>query len=325
MTRILGLLLALAAIAAAGSATSPASTPEGPEIQTVDVDGTGLRPIGNGAHPIGGPDGRIAFFRGGSFWVMAADGTGQRPVAPAGPIEDVRMPASWSSQGEIGFGRWDHGLVALMAADAATGELREVTRSRFRGAGAFSWAPRGDRIAYLGEYDSIRTAAYLTLEVVRADGSSRRVIASLPPREGHSFYEPVWSPRGDWIVYRRLVHRRSDSLYRIRPWGSKPEKLVQGHSVTWSPTGDRLLYVSGHELRTLELKTRRVRRLARARGIRQALWSPDGHRVAYATRARVRVVRASDGQVISTPITGEVDSLFFSRDGARLVFTLFSA
>jgi Tol biopolymer transport system component len=326
MTRALALTVAIAALAAGVSAAStgrPRSDP--PAILTVDRDGTDVRTLAVGAHPIGAQDGRIAFFRDGTVWVMAADGTGQRAVAPAGPIEDVWMPASWSSRGQIGFGRWDHGRVVLMAADASTGALREVARSRFRGAGAFSWAPRGGRVAYLGEYDSIGTRANPTLEVVRADGSGRRVIARVPPREGYGLYEPAWSPRGDWIVFRRLVHRRSDSLYLIGPEGGTAEKLVQGRSATWSPSGDRLLYVAGSELRTLDLSTRRVRRIATARGITRVAWSPDGGRVAFATASRVQVVRASDGRVLSTPITGEVDALFFSVDGARLVYTVVSS
>jgi len=70
MSRMLALTVAIAAFAAGVSAASTWSGP--PEILSVALDGTGVRSLAVGAHPIGAQDGRIAFCRSGSGWCTGA-------------------------------------------------------------------------------------------------------------------------------------------------------------------------------------------------------------------------------------------------------------
>jgi Tol biopolymer transport system component len=311
---ILAITLGTASLALVGTAGSRVAS-SGAEIFSIALDGSDPRRLTSKE----------------ALWARAPAGIEEGEFVPP-VMEDLPVYPAWSSRGELAFGRWDgsscgpYGLrrcatAVLMVANPTTGAVREVSRSRSRGAGSFSWAPRGDRITYVGEYDSDGTGSFRTLEIVRADGSGRRVLVRVREK-GAGLYAPAWSPRGDWIVFRRYVSRRSDSMWLVRPDGRQARKLVRGHSATWSPTGNRLLYIVDGTLRVLDMSTGRVRQLAKARSISLPSWSPDGRRIAFATSSGIKVLRAVDGRLLYAPAaTGVIMSLFFTRDGDRLVYS----
>jgi Tol biopolymer transport system component len=311
---ILSITLGTASLALVGTAGSQVSS-SGAETLSIALDGSDPRSLSSRE----------------ALWAMAPAGIEEGEFVPP-VMEDFPVHPAWSSRGELAFGRWDgsscgrYGLhdcstAVLVVANPTTGAVREVSRSRSRGAGSLSWAPGGGRIAYVGEFDSDGTRTFKTLEIVRADGSGRRVLVRVRG-DGAGLYEPAWSPRGDWIVFGRFVSRKSYSMWLVRPDGGQARKLLRGHSPTWSPTGDRLLYIVDGTLRVLDMSTRRVRQLAKARSISLPSWSPDGRRIAFATTSGIQVVRAADGRLLYAPTaTGVIMSLFFTRDGNRLVYS----
>jgi Tol biopolymer transport system component len=328
-------LVVVFAGAAAGAAEAPIA-----EIVSARLDGTGARSLSatDAGGAIRGPGRTLFFVRTddagrGAFWVVNEDGSGLRQLG-AQPGDGDWGPV-WSPDGRtVVVNRWDDSPCAptwhkscaesvLALVDAETGAERLVVRTRNGGAGWSSWAPDGSRLALAGELDSDRAAH--AIEVIRPDGSGRRVVVRLPAGASPGIHSIAWSPRGDRIAYDRVRW-----LYLVRPQGGASTRLVRGHRPVWSPKGRSLLFSTWGErtIGIVDVASRRTRVLARANELRGATWSPDGARVAFLLRPRnsdvwhVAVVRASDGRRLHTWQPGrDVHSLFFSRDGTRLLYS----
>lgn len=334
--RILLPLLLVTAAALAGTAARAAEAPVA-EIVSARLDGGDARSL-SGTDALGavrGPGRRIFFVRAGddgrgAFWVMNEDGSdgrqlGARPGDGSGRV--------WAPDGRtVGITRSDESTCAptsgwgcatsvLVLVDAETGAERLVLRPHDGGAGWLSWAPDGSRLALATKLNGDRVA--LTIETIRPDGSGRRVLVRLPAG-GPGIDDLAWSPRGD-----RIAYDRSGWLHLIRTQGGASTRLVRGRTPVWSPKGDRLLFQrSDDTIGIVDVATRRTRLLGRAAEVGGPTWSPDGRRVAFLFRPRnsgrwsIAVVRVSDGRRVHTWYPGrDVSSLFFTRDGARLVFS----
>ena len=332
---LLSTLVAVAAAAAAGAQGTPTF-----EIVSARLDGSDPRSLGAGdaGGATRGPGRSIFLVRAGddgrgAFWVMNEDGS--RPRQLGARPGDGDYGAVWSPDGRtVGFTRWDDSPCAptwpkncatslLVLVDAETGVERLVLRARDRGVGRSSWAPDGSRLAIAGSLDS--DGAARTIETVRPDGSGRRLVVRLQPGASPGIHTITWSPRADRIAYDRVRW-----IYLVRPQGGPSTLLVRGHNPVWSPKGRRLLFSTWGErsIGIVDVATRRSRVLARAAELAGATWSPDGARVAYLFRPRnsgvwsVAVVRVSDGRRLHTWQPGrDVHSLFFSRDGTRLLYS----
>jgi Tol biopolymer transport system component len=317
-------LLAVAVAAAAGAQPAP-----GFEIVSAGLDGSDARSLSasDAGGAVRGPGRSVFFVRAGddgrgAFWVMNEDGTDQRQLG-ARPSAEY-YGSMWSPDGRtVGVTRRDGSALALVLVDAETGAERLVLRSRDRGVGWLSWAPDGSRLAFASELDRDRAAR--ALETVRPDGSGRRVLVRLPAGGPPGIHGIAWSPRGD-----RIAYDRDRWLSLVRPQGGASARLVRGYSPVWSPDGRSLLFRSrpGDSIGIVDVATRRTRVLGRAAEAGGATWSPDGRRVAFMFRPRnsgvwsIAVVRVSDGRRLHTWSPGsDVHSLFFSRDGTRLVYS----
>ncbi len=338
--RIVTLLLTFAAAAVLSGSATPAETSSSVlQIASMRLDGTDVRTLSDpnllAAAPVPAPDGRIAFIRVGEpseLWVMAADGSGKRRLTtvPA----DTLAGAAWSPTGrELAFGSWDYSPCTPSSRNCATSELRLVdaeigadrlvTRSRDRGAGAFSWAPDGRRLAYAGALDFGLQAH--TLEVVRSDGTGRRLLVRDDRQVRDAWLTGVaWSPRGD-----RIAFVRGGWIWLVEASGGPPVRLARGSLPLWSPRGDRLLHAVFGTLRIVDPATRRSRLLVKAAGTTVPVWSRDGRRIALrrisAGRSAVSVVRVADGRALFAPsVPGKITTMFFTRDGDRLVYATYT-
>jgi Tol biopolymer transport system component len=163
------------------------------EVYRVRPDGTGpenlTRHPANDGEPAYSPDGRRIVFTtdreegGPSLWIMAADGSDPRPLAPSLP-GDVQYGPAWSPDGtRIAFYASQEGepdVVWITAADgSATGRLGE---------GGFpAWSADGERI-YFDQNDSIFWRP--------VNGGGRRLVVA----DGFAARP---SPDGKWISFVR--------------------------------------------------------------------------------------------------------------------------
>lgn len=160
--------------------------------------------------------------------------------------------------------------------------------------------------------------------------------------------DPQISPNGEWIAYvHRFADRTEDrwhaEIVLTRSDGSDRETLTSGpddRSPRFSPTGDRLAYVSHAggfwEIRVLSLATRRRADLAAGSSpIGSMAWAPVGDRIAFLrhgsdpdTRVHLYVASVSSGRVRQLTSTGfpvaalPLDTrLAWTPDGAALLFS----
>lgn len=149
--------------------------------------------------------------------------------------------------------------------------------------GTASWSPNGEWIVAAGS-DS-HGAGLFKLPI---DGGSPVRIATGP------FLDPVWSPRGDLIVYCGTQVFTLTPLLAVHPDGT-PAKLPdikvqrEGERARFLPDGTGLVYMLGNTLAgqdfwLLDLSTMRSRRLTRLNNpaaMRSFDISPDGRRIVF--------------------------------------------
>jgi Tol biopolymer transport system component len=149
--------------------------------------------------------------------------------------------------------------------------------------GAASWSPDGKWIVAAG---TDRNGAGLFK--FPADGGSRVRIATGP------FLDPVWSPRGDLIVYGGTQVFTVMPLLGMHPDGT-PAKLPEinlqrdGERARFLPDGSGLIYMlgsttAGQDFWLLDIGTMRSRRLSHlsnSAAMRTFDITPDGSRIVF--------------------------------------------
>jgi Tol biopolymer transport system component len=155
-----------------------------------------------------------------------------------------------------------------------------------------AWSPDGSRIAFIehtivGETEWGEPIYRLTLSVINADGTERRVLREL----GREDRSPtgwarglVWSPDGSRLAFssaryaysgRRVVHRWPSQIYVVNADGSELRRLTDDDSPTSDSTGKR------------DNDT--------------PAWSPDGSQIAFQCRNHLCAM-AVDGSDLRTVI-----------------------
>ncbi|MDE0482219.1 MAG: hypothetical protein OXI67_06565 [Candidatus Poribacteria bacterium] len=126
---------------------------------------------------------------------------------------------------------------------------------------------------------------------------------------------PVWSPDGKQIAFLKSlpVERRQPqqfAVFIINSDGSNLHRLTDDHeddlnggrlfegAPSWSPDGHRIAFTSaratkpgtsGKEIYTMDLTTKKMRRLTRRESLKTSVsWSPDGRYIAYRDDALIR-------------------------------------
>jgi TolB protein len=214
-------------------------------------------------------------------------------TAPTAGAAD--SPAPFPSAGLLVFS--DEGSLYSVAPDGSRlqslGELGAYTPR---------WSPGGTQIAYA-------LAETAQIGVSRSDGSAARHLTR--PTQGARDAAPAWSPRGDRLVFHRLMPKRPGTparsgLRTIRAdgtgsrWLSAEAKL---EAPDWSPDGKTIAGDRGGErgrLWVVDADGSDPRRLGPPRLVgQQPRWSPDGGRVAFVDvhAGAVRVLDVRRGRV----------------------------
>lgn len=231
-------------------------------------------------------------FGGGSlFYLSSRDGAdgvwrfhdGQAQEIWKGSDGAVQSPPAISRDSrQVAFAlrRDGKGQIHVMSADG-TGLHRVPADLDIRGAA--SWSPDGQWIAAAG---SDRNGPGL-FKLRASDGIAVRLATG-------SFLDPVWSPRGDLIVYGGTQVFTLMPLLAVRPDGTAvrlPEIHVrrEGERVRFLPDGSGLIYMVGANrgpqdfwiLDLHNMQSRRLTRLTDPAVMRTFDVTPDGRRIVF--------------------------------------------
>jgi Tol biopolymer transport system component len=237
----------------------------------------GILAVSAGATPPG-KNGQIAFTRYakgqpggdpsyGSIFTIGTDGRGERRVTrpPAGASD---TQPDWSKDGSriVCTREFDAKPFEVWSIRPDGSDLRRIDPGCPRGISAGqiceedapAWSPDGTQIAFGNPYGGLEEIGgetwidYLPLAVMAADGSNLRHLTH-PRRHEFEDSEPVWSPDGTRIAFRRLngtaAPRGKQAIFvhdlasgadrRVTPWS-----LNAGDRPDWSPDGRRILFRS---------------------------------------------------------------------------------
>lgn len=203
------------------------------------------------------PDGRwVAFAGDGEVWVVDTQTSMVRRLPDLWPSDLAWRPgtdelAIVGDNGSDPEGRTLSSSVTMYS--VSTGEVRQLGSFE---AGAITWSPDGSTLAYTGGEDDPGE-----LWLVDADGANEQLLVAEMGRANHGV-GPEWSPRGDRIVYQRVVAGRGEShevvLVNVADGTQTvipPPSVDKGRKwypdvVSWSPDGATLLYAAWYELKS---------------------------------------------------------------------------
>lgn len=214
---------------------APAWSPDGRTLIFNRIQDTGGMSIATGAR-----GGRQREVRGGTEPAFSPSG---RRIAYEAPVKTRR------------FGRFDQELfVGSLELDG-----RERRRT-FRGGFDASWSSRG-RIAFSRPRGNNGPYEVFTIHPDR--GREKR----LTRRGGQ---DPDWSPDGRRLAFLRGFVRgefQVDDVLVIGARGGRVRRLTRGgaQSPTWSPSGREIAFTRGRRVLAVDVRTRKVRELARVR------------------------------------------------------------
>jgi Tol biopolymer transport system component len=256
---IAGLVLSASAQATFPGVNGRIAFVRGPDIYTMQPDGQGVRQLtrlGDSASArfqSWSPDGRLIVFNKffadapPQVWVMAADGSGQRPLLPENDFAEQAPRFSPDGQ-SIVFARCPANPFApcaiwRMKADGADPRaLTPFDQEVFDFHPGFS--PDGTSVAFTSlSREGVLNGAY----VMAADGSGIRLIT--PPELQACC--PDWAPDGGRLAFHS--HARSDTdpqhsaIWLVRPDGTGLKRLTRpgaryDFDPSWSPQGDAIAF-----------------------------------------------------------------------------------
>jgi Tol biopolymer transport system component len=175
---------------------------------------------GDDLSPAWSPTGkRIAFVRSGlsryglsyRIYTVRANGGGLRFLGRA------TWPAmDWSSKGALAF----TGAGGRLRVRGSGGRVRTLpVRGREP-----SWAPAGNRLAFVGEEEEPQAAEGTALYTIHENGTGLRKIWEFEDQYAGRFAgvsSPIWSPDGRWIAFIATFDPiTTGSVFAIRPRGS---------------------------------------------------------------------------------------------------------
>lgn len=165
-----------------------------------------------------------------------------------------------------------------------------------------TWGPDGDALAFVRSSDAPGGMpdpdAVRRVHVVAAEDTTARPVTDPPPRTQD--HDPVWSPSGEHLAFRRVGHRGDEpgtsatTVHTVALDGGSSVRVTETfeevRSLSWSPDGGRLAFVADGALHLVAPDGGDPRRIATedaAPG--HVAWAPDGQHIAFVGGARLHV------------------------------------
>lgn len=241
------------------------------------------------------PTGEIAFASAATgvptLWIVEPGADGPRPL-----LDDVEVRASfepdWSPDGQrIVFRaeREEEGAGSdydLFVVDVDTMTIEDITEdlSSRTSEGTPTWAPTGDRIAYVADSNSGSSIYTWTAD----DGSHLQLTSEATD------VDPSWSPDGNAVAFTRLEEEGGQLRADIWTVSADAESLVRltsdpGYDAepAWSPAGTEIAFISDRDgsidVYVMQSNGENQNPLTNisAEDIEGLAWSPDGSAIAF--------------------------------------------
>jgi len=131
----------------------------------------------------------------------------------------------------------------LLVFTLKTGKRKNITEALIEGNAVDDtypvWAPRGDRIAFIGQFEAFSAEIY----TISASGKRvRRLTDNL-----YEDFLPSWHPKGKGVAYAGLVPGRLPEIFVAQPDSPEKTRLTKNSvlemSPQFSPDGKKIIYV----------------------------------------------------------------------------------
>jgi Tol biopolymer transport system component len=232
--------------------------------------------------------------RGGEWWLIDTDGSGQRLLLSPAADEDLISASStpaWSADGSRLALEAYRTCYTNGGADTCPqvgySVIVDVDANRLGMAGLYpAWSPDGSEIAS-------ETGGRC---VVFGDATGRPVgwnprALGLAPGDCPL---PVWSPDGRWLA----AESGRGSLYLVPRHGGKAHRVsADASELSWSPDGSRLAFWRGDALFLARGDGTHAYRLARHANVDSLWWTPTGSWLAFTNVYRLYVATRGGAHV----------------------------
>ncbi len=217
-------------------------------------------------------------------------------------------------------GRDDHNTIQVISLQQET--PRRTSISQISGSHRdHSWAPSGERLAYL-----VQNGGEPTTHVAQYDGSSVMELTTIPAHEIGG-----WSFDGSTVVFS-VQKGPGQGIYVRNPDGVNEVRLTDkpDYNPVWSPNSHKIAFISERdgnpEIYTMNSNAAELKRITDSAAPEYDIaWSPDGNKIAYVSERdgnpEIYITEMRSGETIRlTRNSVRDDQPVWSRDGKRIVF-----